>query len=70
MKDIWSLIKKLFSTCTTAVVIVWKVIVYLLGKVWKFVVIIFSALFGIKLAKQAISNDGMDRLIVENSFRK
>ena len=57
MKDIWSLIKKLFSTCTTAVVIVWKVIVYLLGKVWKFVLIIFSALFGIKLAKQAISKE-------------
>lgn len=57
MKDIWSLIKKLFSTFGSIIVIVWKSLLFLLGKVWKFILIILGALFGIKLAKQAISKE-------------
>jgi hypothetical protein len=57
MKDLWALIKKLFSTCVTAFVIVWKMIKFLLVKVWRLVLIIFGAMFGIKLAKQAISKE-------------
>lgn len=57
MKDLWSLIKKLFSTLITVFVIVWKVVKYLLVKCFKYVIVIFTALFGIKLARQTLSKE-------------
>jgi hypothetical protein len=57
MKDLWSLIKKVFSTLITAFVIVVKVAKYLLVKCFRYVLIILGAMFGIKLAKQAISKE-------------
>ena len=57
MKLLWDAIKKSFALVISVFAILWQLLKYLLGKCWKFILIIFSALFGIKLAKQAISRE-------------
>ena len=70
MKKFFNLLKSAIIFLKDALVGVFSILKFLLGKCWKLILIIFGALFGIKLAKQAISKEGMDRLTVKNSFRK
>ena len=70
MNKFFKLLKSVIIFLKDALVGVSSILKFLIGKRWKLILIIFGALFGIKLAKQTISNDGMDRLIVKNGFRK
>ena len=70
MKKFFNLLKSAIIFLKDALIGVFSILKFLLGKCWKLILIIFGAFFGIKLAKQVIINDGMDRLIVENCFRK
>ena len=57
MKLLWDAIKKSGALLISVFAILWQLIKYLIGKCWKLILIIFGALFGIKLAKQAISKE-------------
>ena len=57
MKKVFNILKSGIILIKDVFVGLFSVLRFLLGKVWKFVLIIFSALFGIKLAKQAISKE-------------
>ena len=57
MKKFFNLLKSAIIYLKDALVGVFSILKFLLGKCWKIILIVFGALFGIKLAKQAISKE-------------
>ena len=57
MKKATNILKSGIILIKDLIVGLFSVLKFLLGKVWKIILIILSALFGIKLAKQAISKE-------------
>ena len=57
MKKVTNILKSGIILIKDLIVGLFSVLKFLLGKVWKILLIILSALFGIKLAKQAISKE-------------
>ena len=66
MKKFFNLLKSAIIFLKDALVGVFSILKFLLGKCWKLILIIFGALFGIKLAKQAISKHTGDMSIDKN----
>ena len=61
MNKFFNLLKSSIIFLKDVLVGVFCILKFLLGKCWKLIIISFGALFGIKLAKQAISKEGKDR---------
>ena len=57
MKKVTNILKSGIILVKDLIIGLFSVLKFLLGKVWKFILIILGALFGIKLAKEAISKE-------------